>query len=936
MLAAAAPRVGGRARTAIPAAAFSGGGGHFNRDAGGPTFASRNHRFFDTRGLVTRAPSRRLVHGGGASGGAVSGTAAVLDPDQAASLDEDGGAAAAGRKVVGIVRGQIKSARAGGEGASLKFLRIRGVGGVGARLSEKEKTAPALADGEDAQADAATAATVTATATAAPPSPSSNAAAAAAEGEYPYTFPAAPDFVILRSLPDFAEGISDVASLVRSKVKQLRAKTRAATLLQTHPPLPVVGTFEELLRFANIASLNSAKDEDIEAFFRRTGEEVTVLDMASVKQRLFVATDHRRRLHTISFRGTTNLTNVVQNIRLNSNPVKASGKLASVGRSLSGAFLGLRSSSSSSSSSASPSRASSSSGDDACGSGSFDEDDDDDACLNVVWDAAEAEAARARSTGCTDHLPMHRGYRIVARECRDAIAPLLQPGYAVQLTGHSLGGAVAVALALLYKAAGKDVAKVVTFGAPKLGPKETRDAAEGLNILRVVQKDDIIPLLPMSRPFVRKPYVHLGEGIMLDNDVPGRYAKLTREWGTAGILWRQRAHTGYAAAGASLGEAANGGGGVEEITGDGAIADDAGQDVLVSADDADKADSVDAMRVDAAGAPVGSGGGEGGGEEGGASAVRAGRWQRAKARLSSLRAALRESIVTRAAGVSTMTPSTTAGAGAEKIVVQVRTAGENLRGASRGDERESWRDGISAAAAPLTLRAPPMSETEWAAEVAEWAHAPHEDAGTAELAPFDDVEGELFVRLAETEGGATAAAAAAATEWEKAASRVAAAASFFSSSSATASTDGPAASSPAATTTSRSTPEAPPATAVSPVEASNVVSPGASSVLSVELASHATHQAGPTIFERLWQLRRQPSQERVDRLECHRMKRYIAAVQAAIDAGPVQSSLAAIYSGGKEGHEDDVGLDMKGAGVGDEDDEGPGERGLSSWLAWSR
>ena len=88
--------------------------------------------------------------------------------------------------------------------------------------------------------------------------------------------------------------------------------------------------------------------------------------------------------------------------------------------------------------------------------------------------------------------------------------------------------------------------KVVTFGAPKLGPRETRDAAEPLDILRVVQKDDLIPLLPMSRPFVRKPYVHLGEGLVLDNDAPGRYARLTKEWGTAGILWKQRRHTGYA------------------------------------------------------------------------------------------------------------------------------------------------------------------------------------------------------------------------------------------------------------------------------------------------------------------------------------------------------------------------------------------------------
>lgn len=66
------------------------------------------------------------------------------------------------------------------------------------------------------------------------------------------------------------------------------------------------------------------------------------------------------------------------------------------------------------------------------------------------------------------------------------------------------------------------------------------------------------------------------------------------------------------------------------------------------------------------------------------------------------------------------------------------------------------------------------------------------------------------------------------------------------------------------------------------------------------------------------------------------MKRYVAAVQAAIEAGPVQTSLSAIYSGGKEGHEDDVGLDMEGAGSEDEDDDGVAEGGLASWLVWSR
>ena len=58
------------------------------------------------------------------------------------------------------------------------------------------------------------------------------------------------------------------------------------------------------------------------------------------------------------------------------------------------------------------------------------------------------------------------------------------------------------------------------------------------------------------------------------------------------------------------------------------------------------------------------------------------------------------------------------------------------------------------------------------------------------------------------------------------------------------------------------------------------------------------------------------------------MRRYVAAVEAAMAAGPVQTSIAGVYSGEVE---DDVGLDMSG-GDDDEDDAG----GVSSWMTWSR
>ena len=655
-----------------------------------------------------------------------------------------------------------------------------------------------------------------------------------------------------------ARGFESVAEKVRDEVRKLRSSTRAAT----HPPLPVVGTFEELLRFANIASLNSSPTEEIEAFFAETNETVTVLDLESVKQRAFIATDHARRTHTVSFRGTTNLTNVVQNIRLSNDPVTASGRLASVGRSLSGAFSGLRGAA------GDPTAAGSGDG---SGSGSFDEDDPEGACENVSWDASPEERARL---GCTDHLPMHRGYRVIARECRDALAPHVQPGYSVQITGHSLGGAVAVAVGLLYTAAGVDVTKVVTFGAPKLGPKETRDAAEKkLAVLRVVQKDDIIPLLPMSRPFVRKPYVHLGEGVMLDNEKPGRYAQLAKEWGTAGILWKHRAHLGYAR-------------GTEEnepppLSEERKVIERRRGDEDEDKDATEEKTLATAARKFREARSSGASGSSGSSGSGSPRVQRFLAARRRLANLLNLRAALRDALPAR--------PSSPDAPKEEE------------------DDASSTSPGLE--------RAPPRSE--WAREVARWASKARtvssatgggasKTGGDAmqsqtNAVPFDDVEGELFVRLAETEGGAAEAAEKAASAWERASEK---------------------------TALLRDDVE-------NKIARVGVEDGGGGDAFDRALASSAAAQlapraflaknAGPTIFETLWGLRRLDSEARREKLECHRMRRYVDAVERAIAAGPVQTSLSGIYTGESE---DEVGLDMA--------EEGDDSEGVATWMTWSR
>ena len=712
-----------------------------------------------------------------------------------------------------------------------------------------------------------------------------------------------------------ADVVATATTKLRGATNMLQAKTRAAT----HPPLPVVSTFDELLRFARIASLNSAPASEIEAFFAETAEEVVVLDMVSVKQRLFIATDHARKRHTISFRGTTNLTNVVQNIRLSNDPVRASGRLASVGRSLSGAFSGLTVSGKKigsaneigSASSLNETRIASDESDASDpdetdgGSGSFDEGDDEcdaldaETCADVDWSSATPESL-AR-LGCTDHLPMHRGYRIVARECADALAPLMTPGYSVQLTGHSLGGAVAVATALLLRVRGVEVDKVVTFGAPKLGPRETRDAAEPLDILRVVQKDDLIPLLPMSRPFVRKPYVHLGEGLVLDNDAPGRYARLTKEWGTAGILWKQRRHTGYA-----RGDTTN-----NNVT---SMADDTSDDTrdtetnaslsaFVSADEPDEASSARESASDAR--------------------ARRGRFSAARARLARLRAALGEGIARRRAAF----------------------AAESNGGVA--NERPGTNDPEDAGTRPISSLFDGASRTSKISAETETRGDSRETR--ADPAPFDDVEGELFVRVAETTpfGGASDVAAAAADEWERAAA-------------ATESPDGgpvpftessqrkPPSYISATKRGARASSRLPDDDDVGPVASgpsraartwlvgdarANLGRSDAASVAPRNFSrAEADHRAGPTIFEELWKLRGLDAESRGNRLESHRMRRYVDEIQRAIEAGPVQTSLAGVYDG-KEG--DEVGLDFSGD-ESEDDEDGAVQGGLASWMTWTR
>jgi triacylglycerol lipase len=113
-------------------------------------------------------------------------------------------------------------------------------------------------------------------------------------------------------------------------------------------------------------------------------------------------------------------------------------------------------------------------------------------------------------------IHLHRGFQAAAQSLYSDAIGRMNKGDAVSLTGHSLGGAEAVILALYLKTEGWKVERVITFGQPKVtdadGAKEFRD----LPLLRAVNVNDPVPLVPpLEFKYFKKPYSHLGTEVTL-------------------------------------------------------------------------------------------------------------------------------------------------------------------------------------------------------------------------------------------------------------------------------------------------------------------------------------------------------------------------------------------------------------------------------------
>ncbi|MCS6291447.1 MAG: lipase family protein [Nitrospira sp.] len=123
-------------------------------------------------------------------------------------------------------------------------------------------------------------------------------------------------------------------------------------------------------------------------------------------------------------------------------------------------------------------------------------------------------------------IPLHKGFADTALQVYAFAKPLLRPGYEVRVTGHSLGGAAASIVLMLFKEDGVKLGQAMTFGQPKVTNRAGVDKYRGLPLLRFVNDKDPVPLLPpfdITTILDEGPYKHFGPEVVLKDGTSYAY-----------------------------------------------------------------------------------------------------------------------------------------------------------------------------------------------------------------------------------------------------------------------------------------------------------------------------------------------------------------------------------------------------------------------------
>ena len=107
----------------------------------------------------------------------------------------------------------------------------------------------------------------------------------------------------------------------------------------------------------------------------------------------------------------------------------------------------------------------------------------------------------------------------------DSLSLKLDTAYSTRITGHSLGGALAVLLTYYLTVDGYKLERTVTFGQPKVTNREGVEKFKNVSLLRVVNaKDPVAYVPPLSYvTSINSPYQHAGGALVLQDAPPYEY-----------------------------------------------------------------------------------------------------------------------------------------------------------------------------------------------------------------------------------------------------------------------------------------------------------------------------------------------------------------------------------------------------------------------------
>ena len=116
------------------------------------------------------------------------------------------------------------------------------------------------------------------------------------------------------------------------------------------------------------------------------------------------------------------------------------------------------------------------------------------------------------------NIKLHSGFAKIARKIYSSLFHIIKTRKPIVITGHSMGGAVALILGMYLQESCYEIKNIITFGQPKVTDREGAEKYKSLNLIRVVHDEDIVPSLPpITVSTLFNPYIHFGDELIIDS-----------------------------------------------------------------------------------------------------------------------------------------------------------------------------------------------------------------------------------------------------------------------------------------------------------------------------------------------------------------------------------------------------------------------------------